>query len=340
MAIEQSEIMKDNSAIISIDIGGTSIRGAMIPYPYLQPTQIDQLLPTDHYRGAMGVITQLKHIIGELIRENQSLNIMGISISTPGLVDAKQGIVRIALNLPQWTNIELVKQIENHFSLPVIIDNDANIGTLAEWYYTYNLKVESLIFVTVSTGIGSGLVQDGKLLRGVSGAAGELGHMSIDYKGPMCHECGKSRGCLTTLASGTAILNYVKSKDSKLHASLIWKLCGQKDEHINSKNIEEAARAGDKLASEAYNRAGEALGQALVNTIHLLDPQVIIMGGGVMSAGNLILKPMRDIILERLLDPTRISIIREASFGYYQGIAGATVNGMLHWETTPLRESV
>lgn len=319
-------------AVIAVDVGGTNIRGAVINSLCDLPRKPKLSLATDQEHGAVGVLDQVKRVIKTLLENNSSADVLGVSISTPGLVDAHHGQVRLALNLPDWRDIELARLVGEWVSLPAIVENDANAGALGEWYYVFRRQIDSLVFVTVSTGIGAGIIESGKLLRGASGAAGEVGHMSVDYEGPICHECKKSRGCLATLASGTAIVRYVRSRVSQAPESLLWGLCKGKIEDIGGSLVENAARLGDEIALNAFDRAGRALGQGLVNVIHLLDPEVIVLGGGVLTAGDLILGPLHQILDARLLDQERSCVVREASLGPLQGIAGAAVNGLIQWK--------
>ncbi len=317
---------------IAVDIGATSIRGALVDSLRDLPHEPPITLSTDRSHGAEGVVSQVRHVIEVLLDGCPSADVVGVSISSPGLVDTSQGKVRLALNLPDWCDIELAKLMRECFRVPVIVENDANAGALGEWYYVFRRQIDSMIFVTISTGIGAGIIESGKLLRGASGAAGELGHMSIDYEGPACHECKRSKGCLTTLASGTAIMQYARSRVLQATDSVLWDLCKGKLEDIDGPVVEHAARLGDDVALAAYDRAARALGQGLVNVIHLLDPQVIVLGGGVLAAGHLFLDRLLEIVGGRLLDGKRVSVIREASLGSVQGIAGAAVNGFIHWE--------
>jgi glucokinase len=313
--------------IIAIDIGGSTTKGAVITPSKELPRAPRIILETDQHNGSQGVLDQVFQIIEDLISSHhiqREENI--ISISVPGLVDSKNGMVQLALNLPAFVQIPLAQIIKDNTQYPVIVENDANCAALGEWYYVYKSQPKSLVFITISTGIGAGIIIDSQLYRGSTDFAGEFGHMSVDIDGPLCHECNKSRGCLTTLCSGTGITNYVKQNFNPDEDVLIASFCNNMPEDIDSVCIEKAAGQGDKLSLRTYERAGTALGQGLVNVIHMLDPELLILGGGVLNAADFLLPSVQQILGERLLDPSKKNIIKRSSLGNLQGIAGAGIN--------------
>lgn len=313
--------------IIAIDIGGSTTKAAVIKQSKELPNSPELIIETDQHHSFMGVVHQVLQIIDTLI---SSHGISGaeniVSISVPGLVDTTRGIVQLALNLPDFNHVPLAELITNSMPYPAIIENDANCAALGEWHYVYKSEVKSLVFVTVSTGIGAGIIIDSQLYRGATDFAGEFGHMSVDIDGPPCHECNKSRGCLTTLCSGTGIVNYVRQNFNPDVDFLMGSLCDNLPEQIDAICIDKAAKEGDSLALRAYERAGTALGQGLVNLIHLLDPEVLILGGGVLKADEFLLPSALSLLEARLLDASKKNIIRRSSLGNLQGIAGAGIN--------------
>lgn len=313
--------------IIAIDIGGTTTKAAIIEQSKRLPNSPELIVETNQSQSYMGVVNQAVQLINTL---TSSHKISGeeniVSISVPGLVDTKRGVVQLALNLPDFTQVPIADLIHRSTQYPVVVENDANCAALGEWYYVYKSKVKSLVFITVSTGIGAGIIIDSQLYRGATDFAGEFGHMSVDIDGPLCHECKKSNGCLTTLCSGTGILKYVRQNFNPEMNILIGALCGNLPDRIDSICIEKAAEAGDGLALRAYERAGTALGQGLVNVIHLLDPEVIILGGGVLNGEKFLFPSMVNMLEERLLDAAKKNIIKKSSLGNLQGIAGAGIN--------------
>jgi glucokinase len=315
--------------VIAIDVGGTTIKGAVISQLHQLPSQPDVILNTLHDQDAVGVINQILEMINNLIHKNNIKHQENIiSISVPGLVNSKKGIVKIALNLPKWENIHLGEFISQATGYPTIVENDANCAALGEWHYIYNSQPYSLVFITVSTGIGAGIVIDSKLYSGSNNFAGEFGHMSVDIEGAICHECKKSKGCLTTLCSGTGIINYVRENFNADVDIVISNLCKGTSELITSACVEQAAKLGDALAIKAYERAGKSLGQGIVNLIHLLDPEVVVLGGGVINAADLLFPSMFQTLETRLLDPTKLGIVKKSNLGNMQGIAGASVNAI------------
>lgn len=315
--------------IIAIDIGGTAIKGAVVRPGQPLPAEPELLVSTEHHQGPQGVIDQILEMTNQLASKHQLDPEHGlVSISVPGLVDAKKGIVQLALNLPGWENICLADIVSSATHFPVLVENDANCAALGEWHYVYNAEPPSLIFMTISTGIGAGMLINSQLYGGASNSAGEIGHMSVDMDGPLCHECNKSRGCLTTLTSGTGIANYVKQNFDPARDKILAGLCDHNPENIDSARIEKAAKQGDPLSLRAYERAGKALGQGLVNIIHLMDPEIIVLGGGVLNSADLLMPPVMQTLKDGLLDPSRSKTVKKSTLGSMQGIAGAAVNAL------------
>lgn len=314
---------------VAIDVGGSYIRGAILSKHDLLPNVPEITYTTNHENGAYGVIDQIIDISNQLIKKRKhTLENRVVSLSVPGLVDSVEGIVRLALNLPEWKNIHLGTIISEAMACPVLVENDANCAALGEWHYSFDKKVSSLVYITISTGIGAGIIANSQLLRGASGAAGELGHVSVDIDGEVCHECRSSKGCLTTLSSGKGILNFVRQNFLKNKNTILYARCEGDPLKITELLIEQVANMGDELALAAYRRAGYALGQGLINIIHLLDPEVIVLGGGVLKAENLFYPALIEILEDRLLDKSRIKVIKKSTLGDMQGIAGAFINAL------------
>lgn len=309
--------------IICLDIGGTYIKGARIGLDFKLPHSPHLLIKTDKMNGAEGIIQQVIASVEEL-GKGSGEKIDAISIGSPGLIDSVNGVIKTALNLPGWSNISLHNILGDLFSVPVFIENDGNLSVLGEWHYIYEQKPNNMIFIVVSTGIGGGIIQSGKLFQGTTGSAGEFGHMSVDYMGELCSECQKGHGCLTSIASGTAIENYVKSTIN--HDSVIWMLCGGDISKINGTLIKRAAELGDVLALNAFSRAAEALGQGIVNVIHMFDPELVVLGGGVANSYEFIYPVIGKVLDKRLLDNSRKDILQPSKLGILHGIAGASVN--------------
>jgi len=243
--------------------------------------------------GAKSTLNQAKRIIrAYLAKYDKALKrTKGIGICGAGPLDLKKGILINPANMRTWRNVPLKTTFSRSFSLPVFVDNDANCAALGEKTFGAGKKVKDLFYYTVSTGIGGGLIIDGKIHHGVSCDAGEIGHSVILPGGPRCN-CGK-RGCLEALASGTAIAKVARKVADK--NSLILKLAG-KTSCISAIIVAQAALKGDRLAQQIYNRAAFYLGLSVTNVIQVINPEMVVIGGGVSKTGKLLFKPLLQTI--------------------------------------------
>jgi glucokinase len=294
------------------DIGGTQIRVASYDVESLNrinlkkiPTQAKGQLPVD----------RLIKLIQEL---KEGHTIKAIAVAAPGFLDPDLGIVYEAPNIPGWENYPLRKILEEVFNIPIFLGNDANLAALGEWKFGAGIGHSNLLYLTISTGIGSGAILNNNLLLGHKGLAGEFGHVTVLPDGPMCG-CGK-QGHIEAIASGTGILNYVNEQISAGRTTILSNL-----EKITGKDVNQAALNGDALAIEAYNRAGYYLGIALANFLHMLNPSIVIFGGGVSFSGELLFAPMRKSLEERLISPAYLDglTITTAQLGDDVGLKGA-----------------
>ncbi len=274
--------------IIGIDIGGTktsvslgNAQGKII---------IRTVLPSE---GVRSTLSQLKRIIRTYLkRYDQGLKrTRGIGITGPGPMDLKKGVLIKPPNMPAWRNVPLKRIFASSFALPVFVDNDANCAALGEKTFGAGKTVRDLFYYTVSTGIGGGLIINGDIYHGASSDAGEIGHSVIVPDGPRCN-CGK-RGCLEALASGTSIARIARKKVTE--GSLILKLAKNKKK-IDAEIVARAARKGDRLARQIYRQAAFYLGLSVTNVIHTINPEMIVIGGGVSKAGSILFKPLRNTV--------------------------------------------
>ena len=215
--------------------------------------------------------------------------IKGVGVGAAGQVDPKTGTVIFAPNLG-WKNVPLGNILRESLSLPVEVTNDVRAATLAEFKFGAGKGLDNFVNVFIGTGIGSGLVLNGKLLSGETNSAGEIGHICLDLEGPLCG-CGK-HGCFEAFSSGKGLENQVKSQLRLGKKSLISKLVDGDIEKVTGPVIGEAAKSGDKLALEALKRVGKYLGLAFANIHTFLNPQIILLGGGVMALKNFFIEDM------------------------------------------------
>ncbi|MBU0700808.1 ROK family protein [bacterium] len=311
----------EQKLVIGIDIGGTKIDAGIIDSSgkILKKTRIY----TKAHEGLDAVVQRIYDAI-ELVAADSKASIRGIGIGAPGQVDVKNGIVIFAPNMG-WKDVELRRLIHERYKLPVEIENDANCGALAEAKFGAGSGANSLIWITVGTGIGGGIIISGKLMQGAGFAGGEIGHMTIKEKGPVCG-CG-NKGCLEALAAGPAIIHQIRDKIIAGTQTSILKIV---DDDLNKITVEIAAKAadmGDNLSHKELNRAGKYLGIGVANLANILNPEVIILGGGVMEvAGHHLLKIIKNTVQNRALSQARANLrIELARLGNDAGLIGASL---------------
>ena len=248
--------------------------------------------------------------------------IKAISVVVPGTVNVADGIVVKAPNLGSLNGFPLTKVLSEELKLPAILENDANAAAMGEMWRGAGRGHSTIVCVTLGTGVGGGMILDGKLWRGVDGAAAEIGHMCVDPFGGVACGCG-SRGCLEVYASATAIVRMTREASPR-HANSSLKI----DEHLTSEAVYAAGVNGDELALEAFRRMGVYLGIGLANLINIINPEMIVIGGGVMNGWSLFEKHMHQQVAERAfpLLADRVKIVR-AECGDDAGLLGAAKLG-------------
>jgi glucokinase len=301
------------SQFIAVDLGGTHIRIAC--YGEEGTTPSTQVRVRTQKEG-QSVIDRLVDQIHENMPAGEKVAAIGIAV--PGPVDQRAGIVYAAPNIPGWVDLPLQHILEDQLNVPVILGNDANLAAYGEWKLGAGQGHQNLLYLTVSTGIGGGVISDGELLLGRYGLAAELGHITIDPNGPLCG-CGK-RGHLEAFASGTGIAHYVAAELADGKASSLRSI-----PNPSAKEISAAAAQGDELAVQAIARAGKYLGLGVANYVHSFNPSIIIFGGGVSQIGDLLFKPMRETLERSVMSPKYLQdlVITTAGLGDDSGLLGA-----------------
>lgn len=304
-----TSIESHDNYVVGIDIGGTKTLIALVNY---SGTIVDQTeFRTLPENGAVDTMKRIHEAVSSLVSSiPQQGRLIGIGIVTAGVIDSKNRSIVYAANLG-WDNVDVGSALEKSFQVPVLLGNDANLAAVAEYVWGTKKKVQDLIYITVSTGIGAGIVSGGKLVKGISDSAGEFGHITIDPFGPQCG-CGNV-GCLENYCSGTAIAAIANKELAPLP-----------DRQWSSKDVLDAAGAGDEEATSLAKRAGFYLGNGIVSLIHLFNPSQIIMGGGVMSTDNIILQEAKRVMDERCISGMRKQVdIRRTNLGKEIGALGA-----------------
>ena len=301
---------------LGIDIGGTNIRLGIVDGK--GKVLIRYRIPTLKEQGKDKVIARLLRAIEFIIRK-AGRPVKGIGIGCPGPLDGKRGIVLSPPNLPDWKGVPLKKIVEKKFRLPVILENDANLIGLGENWRGAGKNASSMVLLTLGTGIGSALILDKKLWSGSGGFASEFGHVSINLNGPRCG-CG-NRGCIEVYASATAVVRRLKEALKKGETSRVFK--STKD-NITADRIYLAAKKGDRLSRRIVDETGLYLGAAVANIVNALNPEMIVISGGMAKAGKPFLDKIKETVKERALKESRRGLkIVLGKLGEDAGIIGA-----------------
>ena len=309
---------------VGVDLGGTHLRAAMIDIDTGKLTDLKQV-STEAREGHEAVINRMGDLINDVIAANgvSPSQVGGIGIGVPGLLDLERGQVLFLPNLAgNWPNVPLREMIQDRLNLPAELLNDARAMTYGEWKFGAGRGVDTIACFTLGTGIGGGVVVNGKLHLGIGGSAGELGHQVIDFNGPRCG-CG-SRGCLEAYASGPAIAAMGLKAVVQGSTTRIGEMAGFDLNRITPKLIYQAAVEGDAIAIDIYERAGFYLGIAIANVMVSVSPRKVVIGGGVSQAGDLLLEPIRRTVMERvfIMPASKVSIVL-AELGTKAGMIGA-----------------
>ncbi len=310
--------------VIGVDIGGTKVAAGLVdPGGKILFHMRNPMVCSDGPVRALAAVTQAIETVSAQatsIAGDRNL-IRGIGICSPGPLDPNTGVVINPPNLPCWRNFHLAAEIAKIYRVRVKLDNDANAAGLAEALWGAGHGYRNVFYATIGTGIGTAILFDGRIYHGRTGAAAEGGHMSIDYNGPRC-ACGKP-GCIEALAAGPAIARRARAKLESGRSSSLMDLAGGKPERVTSEMVGKANAAGDPVAGEVLRETVELLSFWLGNIVDLLEPDVMIMGGGVSS----MLKAFLPEIKDRLPDCCVNQGCREiplvsARYGEDAGIAG------------------
>lgn len=268
-----------DNLFLGVDIGGTKVAVGLVNSrgEVLSRARSRMITRGSAEEGLHAVF----EAINALLRDRRAKATRAIGISVPGWVDESAGTVVSATNIPCWRDFPLVREIATHYGLRTRIGNDGNVAALAEAVWGAGKSYRNVFYATLGTGIGAGIVIDRRIYAGRTGAAAEGGHMTIDYRGPLCG-CGK-RGCIEALASGTAIGKRAQQRllqDGETKSQVL-KFADRKIEAVTSETVAKAAARGDKFAQEVLNEAADHLAIWLGNIIELLEPDVIVLGGGI-----------------------------------------------------------
>ena len=309
--------------IIGIDLGGTSVKLAIL-------TTEGEI--QEKWSIKTNILDDGSHIVPDIIDSIKQRfdthgltkdDFLGVGMGSPGVVDSEAGTVIGAYNL-NWKTLQLVKdQFEAAIGLPFFIDNDANVAALGEQWVGAGNNNPNVVFMTLGTGVGGGVIAAGNLIRGVKGAGGELGHITVDFDEPFACTCGK-KGCLETVASATGIVNLSRRYADQYAGDAKLKQMIDDGQDVTAKDVFDLAKEGDDLALIVYRHFSEYLGVACANIAAVLNPAYIVLGGGVSASGEFLLDGVRKVFAEnsfpQIKESTQIVL---ATRGNDAGVLGA-----------------
>lgn len=312
--------------LVGIDLGGTKVLAALIDDK--GRIVAEKKMATEAAQGAEKVVSRIAKAIKAVIKDADiaAKEVLAVGVGAPGPLNPETGVILNAPNLPGWRDVPLAKMLEKETGLPTYIENDVNAGTYGEYKLGAGRGVKDIVGIFVGTGVGGGLIVGGKLRSGYRHVAAEVGHIIILADGPACG-CG-NKGCLEALASRTAIVRDIMFAIQSGRPSVIAELSGGKAENVTSGVLVEAVRRGDALTLEVLGRAQYYLGILVADVVNFFDPEMVILGGGVVEAfGDEFLQPIRQTARGCFIakhEMERVKIV-SAELGDYAGVLGAAM---------------
>lgn len=307
---------------LGIDLGGTRIKISLFAVDFTRVAMLTT--PTESEKGSQRVVGNLIGSIQQLLSQAQvdAEELAAVGVGVPGLMDIERGISLFSPNFAQWQDVPIARLIADALGgVPVFIDNDVRVNLFGEWYFGAGRQLKDLVLLTIGTGLGAGVVMEGRVLYGATGSAGEIGHLNMYRRGRPC-ACGSS-GCLGRYVSGRGLIVTAREKIAVTAPGLLQEWLAQGKE-LTPALLSEAYDKGDRIARETFEETGELLGYGLSSVINLYNPQRIIVGGGVAAAGERLLGPARRIISQHSLEISRRACdLVTAQLGSEAGMIGA-----------------
>ena len=308
---------------IGVDLGGTKINTAISNQ--LGEIIAEEVVPTEASKGAEQVIAKIINSIKKVSKNIEADHIKAIGIGSPGPIDAKKGLIVSPPNLP-IRNFNVVEAIKNEFGLPTFLDNDANAATLGEYIFGGGKGCENMVYITASTGVGGGAILNGKIYRGSTSNALEVGHTTVNPSGRACG-CGNI-GCVESMSSGIYIEKMAKDYlSSGVTTSL------NNYESVTAKEVFKEAENGDEIANQILSETLSYLGIAVANCANIFDPDKIIIGGGVSNGGDIVFEKINEQMQARCLGPIREHCkVEKAQLGGKAGVIGAVALALVEYQ--------
>ena len=279
-------------SILALDFGGTKLAAGLVDH---QTGQVLKLTSCPTLQDSQKSLAAIHQIIKQILDRPDHESITGIGVSFGGPVEGDGRTIRISHHVPGWEHFPLADRLETIFQVPVRIANDADAAALGEYHYGAGRGIHNMLYLTVSTGIGGGIIINGKIYHGEHSWAGEIGHMILLPDGPEC-PCGR-RGCLESLSSGRSIAQRMRQRLSEHPVEAV------NLDKITAKTVADAARSGDRIAIEVWDDAMHWLAIGIANAANLLNPGIIVIGGGLIHSGDLLFTPISSLVKSYSIDP-------------------------------------
>ncbi len=305
---------------IGVDLGGTTVKAGVVSV--VGEILYHNRFPSNAGKGPAAVVQQIRASVQDAIGHVNGAKVNGIGVGSPGVVD-DDGIVKAPPNFADWDEVPLKSELSNLFpDVPVAVENDANAAAIAESRFGAGRQYPNFLFVIWGTGVGGGIILNRKIFRGLTGGAGEIGHVSINYQGPQCN-CGNV-GCVEAYVGQRYLSQRTAERLKARPDSKILELVGGDFSKIEPVYISQAAHEGDALAREILVEAGQLLGVALAGAMNIMDLRVSIIGGGISAAGDFVMEAVQDSVIRHVLKPLRKDIrVLPAQLGNEAGLLGA-----------------
>jgi len=302
-----------------IDLGGTFIKCGIVDGE--GKLLIKDKIPTGSERPYNEIAADMANLALTLAKKAE-VSLEAVGIGSPGTVDSAKGVIVYSNNI-KWENVPLAKAVGEVVKLPVYITNDANAAALGESFAGAGKNLKNLVFVTLGTGVGGGIIIDGKLYEGGYSAGAEIGHTLIKMNGEKC-TCGR-RGCLEAYASATALIKQSKAAMEKCPDSVMWRICGGVSENVDGKTAFDGMRAGDKAATKVVKTYVRYLAEGITNLCNIFRPDAVILGGGICAEGDTLLKPVKRSVNRNIFGGVRYAPVKifTAKLGNDAGVLGA-----------------